>query len=121
MNKVSHYSDVNAYITQDGSEIRELMHPNIHGNKSQSLAEATIKPNESTLLHEHIMSEEIYYILQGYGKLRLDNETIEVKKGDTICIMPGTKHNIENTGQEDLKVLCCCSPAYSHDDTEITG
>jgi len=119
MNKISHYSDVNAYITQDGSEIRELMHPNVHGNKSQSLAEATIKPNEHTLLHKHIKSEEIYYILQGIGKLSLDNKTIHVKQGDSICIMPGTNHNIENTGHEDLKILCCCSPAYSHKDTVI--
>jgi len=120
MNKISHYTDVNAYITQDGSEIRELMHPSIHGNESQSLAEATIKPKERTLLHKHIKSEEIYYIIQGYGKLFLDNKAIQVKRGDTICIMPGTNHNIENTGQEDLKILCCCSPAYSHEDTVIS-
>ena len=119
MNKISHYSDVNAYITQDGSEIRELMHPDTHGNASQSLAEATVKPNESTLLHKHMKSEEIYYILQGSGKLLLDNKKILVNKGDTVCIMPGTTHNIENTGQDDLKILCCCSPAYSHDDTVL--
>jgi len=120
MIKISHYSDVNAYTTQDGSEIRELMHPSIHGNKSQSLAEATVKPNESTFLHKHIKSEEIYYILQGSGKLFLDNEIIQVSKGDTICIMPGTNHNIANIGQDDLKILCCCSPAYSHEDTVMS-
>jgi len=117
MIKISHNSNVNTYITKDGSEIRELMHPDIHGNISQSLAEATVKPSQSTLLHKHIKSEEIYYILQGRGKLSLDNETIPVTKGDTICIMPGTNHNIENTGKEDLKILCSCSPAYSHEDT----
>jgi hypothetical protein len=32
------------YVTRDGSEIRELMHPGVHGNRAQSLAEATIGP-----------------------------------------------------------------------------
>lgn len=117
MNKISHYKNINAYITQDGSEIRELMHPKIHGNKSQSLAEAIVKPNKKTLLHKHIESEEIYFITQGKGKMTLANEIIQVTSGDTICIMPGTSHNIENTGNDNLKILCCCSPAYSHDDT----
>ena len=120
MNKISHYKNVDAYTTQDGSEIRELMHPNIHGNKSQSLAEAIVEPNEKTLLHKHIKSEEIYFIIQGKGEMTLANETIQVTSGDTICIMPGTTHNIENTGNEKLKILCCCSPAYSHDDTILT-
>ena len=120
MNKFSHYKNINAYTTQDGSEIRELMHPNTHGNKSQSIAEAIVKPNEKTLLHKHIESEEIYFIMQGKGKMTLANKTIQVTTGDTICIMPGIKHNIENIGSENLKILCCCSPAYSHEDTILT-
>ena len=30
--------------TLDGSEIRELMHPAVHGNVNQSLAEARVSP-----------------------------------------------------------------------------
>lgn len=119
MNLISHYKNIKAYVTRDGSEIRELMHPNTQGNKQQSLAEAIVKPGEITLLHKHIKSEEIYFILQGEGDMNLDNETIQVHSGDSICITPGIKHNIKNTGNEDLKILCCCSPAYSHDDTEV--
>ena len=119
MNLISHYKKIKAYVTRDGSEIRELIHPDTQGNKHQSLAEAIIKPGEITLLHKHIRSEEIYFILQGEGDMNLDNKTIQVNSGDSICIMPGTKHNIRNTGNEDLKILCCCSPAYSHDDTEL--
>jgi len=42
-----------------------------------------------------------------------------VGPGDTICIPPGTPHCIENTGIEALHLLCCCAPAYAHDDTEL--
>lgn len=117
--KTGRYKDIQAYITQDGSEIRELMHPNTQGNKQQSLAEATIQPGEKTLLHRHNKSEELYYIIQGKGSMQLNEKTINAETGDCICIAPGTAHCIKNTGDKDLKILCCCSPAYSHDDTEL--
>ena len=116
---ISHYKNITPYITQDGSQIRELMHPNTHGNQSQSLAEATVNPGESTLLHLHTESEELYYIVQGKGKMQLGDEILEVNLGDTVCIPPGTQHCIKNSGHEDLKILCCCSPAYSHEDTTL--
>ena len=109
MSLISHYKNITSYITQDNSEIRELMHPNTQKNKLQSLAEAIIQPGETTLLHKHIESEELYYILQGEGKMILGDEILHVNYGDTICIQPGVKHNIKNTGNKDLKILCCCA------------
>jgi len=38
----SRHADAAPYVTKDGSEIRELMHPAVHGNRAQSLAEATV-------------------------------------------------------------------------------
>jgi len=119
MTIVSHYKSISPYTTQDNSEIRELMHPDVQGNKLQSLAEAIVKPGQKTLLHMHIKSEEIYYIIQGEGDMYLSNKIFHIISGNTICIPPGTQHCIENTGNDDLKILCCCSPAYSHDDTVL--
>lgn len=120
MKRISHYSDINAYTTKDESEIRELMHPETHGNKLQSLAEAIIKPGKKTLLHRHLKTEELYFVIQGEGRLQLDAERLSVNEGDTICIPPETEHCIENIGEIDLKILCCCSPAYSHEDTILS-
>ena len=111
------YVSVTPYITKDGSEIRELMHPNVQGNKKQSLAEATVPVGGKTLTHKHLVTEELYHITQGYGRMYLGNQTFEVVVGDTICIKPGTEHCIANLGTEPLVLLCCCSPAYAHDDT----
>lgn len=107
------------YITRDGSLIRELMHPSVHANQSQSLAEATIAPGQQTATHRHNRSEEIYYIQQGAGTMFVGDESREVVAGDSIAIPPGTFHSILNTGSTDLIVLCACSPAYAHEDTEI--
>ena len=111
------YASVQAYVTKDGSKIRELMHPGVHGNINQSLAEATIPVRAKTLLHQHRLTEEIYHITQGTGLMTLGDEVFEVESGDTLCIPPGTPHCLENTGLIPLVLLCCCSPAYRHEDT----
>jgi mannose-6-phosphate isomerase-like protein (cupin superfamily) len=113
------YKDVTPYITKDGSEIRELMHPSVQGNKQQSLAEATVPVGGKTLLHKHTITEELYHITRGRGLMTLGDKSFEVIINDTVCIPPGTAHCIKNLGEEPLVLLCCCSPAYAHDDTAL--
>lgn len=113
------YGTIKPYITKDGSEIRELMHPTVHGNLNQSLAEATVPPGANTALHRHDHTEEIYHITHGAGLMTLGDEHFAVAVGDTICIAPGTPHCVENTGDLPLKILCACAPAYAHDDTKL--
>jgi mannose-6-phosphate isomerase-like protein (cupin superfamily) len=43
-----------------------------------------------------------------------------VSAGDTVVIPPGARHKLWNTGAEPLKLLCCCAPPYSHEDTFLT-
>lgn len=115
----SRYAEIAAFTTKDGSEIRELMHPSAHSVERQSLAEATLAPGERTALHRHHSTEELYHILAGSGRMTLAERELDVHAGDTICIAPGTAHCIANTGAEPLRLLCCCSPAYRDDDTEL--
>lgn len=113
------YADVLAYTTKDGSEIRELMHPNHHGSRNQSLAEATVAAGRETRLHRHLRSEELYHVISGAGCMILDSERFPVFPGDTILVPPGTAHAVRAEGNAPLRLLCCCSPAYAHEDTEI--
>jgi mannose-6-phosphate isomerase-like protein (cupin superfamily) len=106
-------------MTKDGSEIRELMHPGVHGNSNQSLAEATIPVGIKTLTHIHRLTEEIYHITQGEGLMHLAGHVFMVKTGDTICIPPENPHAFENTGTVPLILLCCCGPSYSREDTVL--
>lgn len=113
----SRYRDATAYRTRDGSEIRELMHPGVHGNAQQSLAEAIVHPGEATVRHFHRQSEELYHVTHGSGWMFLGEARFVIEPGDTVCIAPGVEHCVEATGAEPLRILCCCSPAYGHDDT----
>lgn len=113
------YEEVPDYVTKDGSRIRELMHPAAHGNRLQSLAEATVAPGATTALHRHARTEELYHVTAGCGRMTLGDTSFAVGVGDTVLIPPGTPHRIEAVGDEPLRILCCCSPPYSHEDTEL--
>ena len=117
---VKNLNDVPAFITKDGSEIRELLAYRNSVIQNQSLAEARLPVGGSTQEHYHPKAEEIYYITHGTGRMRIEGELREVKPGDAIAIPPGRKHKLWNTGTETLRLLCCCAPAYEHADTVIT-
>jgi len=108
------------FTTKDGSEIRELLAYRNSRIKNQSLAEARLPAGANTQEHYHAVTEEIYFITAGRGRMRIEGEEREVKAGDAIAIPPGQKHKLWNTGSETLSLLCCCSPCYEHRDTFIT-
>ncbi len=113
--------NVEAYVTKDKSTIRELYHPDSSPVKGYSVAEAEVAEGTETDAHVHRESQEIYYILEGAGTMRLGGDSFEVKTDDAILIAPGTPHNIKADKGSALRILCICSPAYSHDDTELCG
>ena len=58
--------------------------------------------------HNHRVNEEMFFILDGEGELRVGSETYPIKSGDFIACPPGgpeTAHQIVNTSARDLKVL----------------
>jgi mannose-6-phosphate isomerase-like protein (cupin superfamily) len=116
---IHNLKEVPAFTTKDGSEIRELLAPRNSCIAKQSLAEARIAPGSATAAHYHVETEEIYYILQGRGRMKIGEDVSEVGPGDAIAIPPGAVHTITNTGEIELRLLCCCAPAYEHDDTVL--
>ena len=117
---IKNLAEVPAFVTKDGSEIRELLAHRNSAIRNQSLAEARLPVGAGTQEHFHPKAEEIYYITHGVGRMRIEDELREVKPGDAIAIPPGKKHKLWNTGAETLHLLCCCAPGYEHDDTVIT-
>jgi mannose-6-phosphate isomerase-like protein (cupin superfamily) len=117
---IKNLAEVPEFTTKDGSEIRELLAHRNSAIRNQSLAEARLPVGASTQEHYHPKAEEIYYITHGTGRMRIEGELRDVKPGDAIAIPPGKKHKLWNTGTEVLRLLCCCAPAYEHEDTVIT-
>jgi mannose-6-phosphate isomerase-like protein (cupin superfamily) len=116
---IHNIAGVPAFTTKDGSEIRELLAHRNSSIRHQSLAEARLPPGKSTAPHYHPAAEEIYYVLEGCGRIQIGDEKRDVGPGDAIAIPPGQAHTIANTGAATLKFLCCCAPAYEDYDTVL--
>jgi mannose-6-phosphate isomerase-like protein (cupin superfamily) len=119
--RIERLQSVVPFITKDGSEIRELAGTPTGNAEHQSLAEATVPPGAETEEHFHRTSEEIYLFTRGMGRMRLGDQEGDVRAGDCVVITPGTPHKLTNPGPEPLVLWCCCAPAYSHEDTILTG
>ena len=117
---VKNLNEVPAFTTKDGSEIRELLAHRNSAIANQSLAEARVPVDGCTAEHYHPVAEEIYYITHGIGRIRIDKKECEVCEGDAIAIPPGVRHKLWNIGNDALRLLCCCAPAYEHKDTILT-
>jgi mannose-6-phosphate isomerase-like protein (cupin superfamily) len=113
-------NDCPPFVAQDGAIIRELCASRNSSVRNQSLAEATIPPGAFVQEHYHIRTEELYHVVSGRGRMRIDGEERDVGPGDTVVILPGRRHRIATLGAEPLIMLVTCAPGYEVSDQVMT-
>lgn len=69
-----------------------VSHHRLKANKRQAFA------------HKHDRAEEVYVVLDGSGRMKLDEEIIDVKALDAIRVAPGVTRMFE-AGPSGLEVL----------------
>lgn len=63
--------------------------------------------------HYHSNADNIWVVLDGHGDVTVDGQRFPVAPGDMLCLAPGERHDIENTGAGELRVLEIKVPAGS--------
>jgi mannose-6-phosphate isomerase-like protein (cupin superfamily) len=66
---------------------------------------AKLQPSLSYEPHRHDDHEEVYYIINGTGKIKIGNEEARLRDGDIIYIPENTTHSIINDGEEMIDFL----------------
>ena len=72
-----------------------------------------IDPGSAPPLHQHDDTEQVFYVLQGEGRLEIgaEKERFAVNPGDVVRIPVATPHRIHCTGNEPLRYLAIdCFP-----------
>jgi mannose-6-phosphate isomerase-like protein (cupin superfamily) len=106
-------------IAGDNSILRELLNPLKDKVAARySLAQARVKPGETTFAHR-LKSSEVYYILEGEGELFVSDEKEKVLAGQAIYIPPNSVQRIRNTGSGDLRFLCIVDPGWRAEDEQV--
>lgn len=62
-----------------------------------------IDPGHHSPMHRH-NCEELYYVVEGDGKVEQDGEFFPIAKGDAVLNRPNVEHRVYNTGTEVLKL-----------------
>ena len=95
-----HRNDVNPW-TETCGQIRPLLE-----EKDGAAAEVHHLEINDAKLHYHQRTDEIYYILDGRGRMQLDETEIELSEGLVVYVPRGIKHRAWG----NLKVLVICIP-----------
>jgi mannose-6-phosphate isomerase-like protein (cupin superfamily) len=66
---------------------------------------AKLQPSLSYQPHHHEDHEEVYYIINGTGKIKMGNEEVRFRNGDIIYIPENATHSIINDGEQMIDFL----------------
>ena len=64
--------------------------------------------------HTHATQEEVYAILRGGGRMKLDEEIVELRQWDVVRVPPGTWRGYE-AGPDGLEILVFGAPNLGED------
>jgi mannose-6-phosphate isomerase-like protein (cupin superfamily) len=109
--------EIEPFVDEDGALIREVAAPSNSALQRLSVAEIVVKAGQQTSTHHHERIEEVYCILKGTGVMCLEGQPQPVGPGDTVIILPGTRHELRNVGVEDMLMVVVCSPPFSVEDS----
>jgi mannose-6-phosphate isomerase-like protein (cupin superfamily) len=64
--------------------------------------------------HYHRACTEVYYILQGHGKMELNDDVVDVQPGTIVYIEPYTAHRLFSS--EGVQTIIVGIPAFQPED-----
>ncbi|VVB88879.1 Cupin domain protein [uncultured archaeon] len=71
----------------------------------EAIYDTTLPPGQDIRPHYHPDSEEIYYVLSGYGVMTIGEEKQEIMRGDVVHIPKLAPHTLLNTGSVSLRFV----------------
>jgi len=70
--------------------------------KDLNLSLTELNPEKETAGHSHKEADEVYFFIDGKGRIEIEKERIAVKKGDVVVIPGGKFHKVFNEGKSVL-------------------
>jgi mannose-6-phosphate isomerase-like protein (cupin superfamily) len=116
---VKSLKDCPEFLAGDYTILREMLHPAKAAIQTRySLAHGRLEPGHCSKRHR-LNTTEVYYILAGRGRLRVDDEEVLVEPGMVVYVPPGATQSLSNTGPVTVEFLCLVDPAWQPQDEEI--
>jgi mannose-6-phosphate isomerase-like protein (cupin superfamily) len=88
--------DNDTYLLKDNTTLKNLV-----------LSSTRLHPLKSTTGHKHDGQEEVYFFVDGIGKMYLDDVPQDVAAGDIVLIEDGIHHRVLNTHRKKPLIFNC--------------
>lgn len=106
--------DAESYAhTEDWGEVSWLAGVEVGNALGVTLGRALMKPGCGDPLHAHDDCEEIIYVVSGTLGCQIGDETVILRKGDTLVVPAGLFHNRKNLGDTPAEVIVVHSSGKS--------
>lgn len=100
-------------------EIKHLHTPWGTGAAHQWVGMSVVPPGSESNPHTHPEQEESFFVHEGVGEVVVDGAPVAVRPGSLVVIAPGELHQLRNTGDVPLRVLCSVAPPFTADQFDI--
>jgi mannose-6-phosphate isomerase-like protein (cupin superfamily) len=105
------------YVRDEGITSYLLASPRTAGGAHLTVTLVEIEPGGRQRIHRHA-PEQIYYLLEGTGRMTVGSDVRDVQAGDCVFIPSQTDHGLENTTKRVLKYLSAAAPAFPGQDLD---
>jgi quercetin dioxygenase-like cupin family protein len=100
------------YVIKNFEDIETSGADGIEGRFSRKFLDSTelgvsrwrYEPGTQGRGHRHEVQEEVYAVINGSGRIKLDNEIIEIKQWDVIRVAPKVVRGFE-AGADGLEII----------------
>jgi mannose-6-phosphate isomerase-like protein (cupin superfamily) len=105
-----HENDV-PEVALPGRHLRWIVTAENMNAKCSSACIIRVPPGETVKpAHSHPNGEEVIYIIRGSGRVYIEGKIEAVREGTTVLFPQGAIHMLQNTGKDEMKVICFFAP-----------
>jgi quercetin dioxygenase-like cupin family protein len=79
-----------------------------------------LHPGQASTLHRHFATEELYVLLEGRGRIRVDGEALELGPLDALLVEPESKRQVFNDTEDDALWLIFGAPPEAANTLEMS-
>src|SRR5262249_36416510 len=103
------------YVRPEGIVSYLLASPRTCGAVHLAASLVEIQPGGAQRVHAHD-PEQLYFILEGSGRMTVGTEAAQVKAGDCVFIPSGALHGLTNDGPTMLTYFSAAAPAFTSEE-----
>jgi mannose-6-phosphate isomerase-like protein (cupin superfamily) len=102
---VEEWHRLRSHVLMDAGEL---------GSRNMSVTWLEVPAGAEQTLRSHEEAEQVYVVVRGSGRMKLDDEIVELREWDAVRIPPGTWRGYE-AGPDGLEIIVTGAPSLGED------